>query len=104
MEYVLVTNHKVEDYAKWKMAFDEALDMRRAGGEKGYQIFYIRGEPNKLVALFKWDNLENARKYFESKELEEVMKQAGVTSQIETRFLELIEAGTMPAKDSHMWA
>ena len=88
MEYVLVTNHKVEDYAKWKTQFDQALDTRRAGGEKGYQIFYTKGEPNKLVTFFKWDNLDNAQKYFESKELKEVMKRAGVAGQPEIQFLE----------------
>ena len=95
MEYVLVTNHAVKDYAKWKTAFDKALNMRRAGGEKGYHLFYIRGEPNKLIALFKWDNLGNAHKYFESEELREVMKQAGVATQPEIEFLETIEQGSI---------
>jgi quinol monooxygenase YgiN len=94
MEYVLVTNHEVEDYARWKEEFDRVLDIRRAGGEKGYQIFYIKGQPNKLVALFKWDNLENAHKYFQSKELQAAMKRAGVTGQLEVQFLESIEQGT----------
>ena len=91
MEYVLVTNHNVADYARWKTAFDEAHAMRREGGEQEYHIFYIKGEPNKLVLLFKWDNLDHARKYFESEELKRVMKQAGVTGQPELQLLEPIE-------------
>jgi hypothetical protein len=94
MEYVLVTNHKVEDYARWKTEFDHALEMRRAAGEKGYQIFYIKGEPNKLVTIFHWDNLENAHKYFQSQELKDAMIRAGVTGQPEVQFLESIEQGS----------
>ena len=95
MSYLLVTKHIVEDYARWKTEFDKALEMRRTGGEKGYQIFYIKGEPKKLVTLFKWDNVDNAHKYFESNELKEAMKRAGVTGQPEIQFLETIEQGSI---------
>jgi len=92
--HVLVTKHVVEDYSKWKSAFDDARDMRRAGGERKYQILLTKGEPNKLMLFFEWDDLDKARKYFDSEEVGNTMKQAGVIGQPEIHFLETIEEGT----------
>lgn len=102
MPYVLVTKHVVEDYAKWKTAFDEARDARHAAGEKTYHIFLTKGEPHKLMLLFEWDDLEKARKYFGSEDLRKTMRQAGVIGQPEIHFLETIEQGSLepsPTKD-----
>ena len=71
MSYILVTRHKVEDYARWKSAFDGDTEMRKGAGEKSYQIFHTDDDPNNLAILFEWDNLDNARKFMQSEELRE---------------------------------
>jgi len=91
MPYVLVIRHKVEDYARWKTAFDEGIAMRKAGGEKSYRIFHTDDDPNNLVLLFEWDNLDNARKYLKSEILREAMQQAGVSKEVDISLLEEVE-------------
>ena len=78
MSHMLV-QHKVEDFAKWKTAFDSALDMRQASGEKSAQVFQDADDANSLTVLFEWDSLENARQYAQSPDLKAAMEKAGVT-------------------------
>ena len=87
MAHVIV-RHKVQDYSTWKSAYDDFVDVRRAGGEKSYQIFHLDDNPNNVIALVEYDNLENARNFFASSELREAMGKAGVTEPPEIYFLE----------------
>ena len=90
ISYVL-TLLKVEDYTRWRSAFDDAGDIRKAGGMVSSQIFHIAEDPNNLVILFEWDTLENARRFMESGELKERMQKSGVTGKPDTLFIEKIE-------------
>ena len=87
MAYMFV-QHGVQDYEAWKSVFDSVGDLRRRSGEKSYQILRQENGFNKLVALFEWDSLDNARKYADSPELKEAMQRAGVTGKPEILFLE----------------
>ncbi len=82
MPYVFA-KHKVEDYAKWKTAFDQAIELRQAGGEQSAQVFQLHDDDNDLVMLCEWDNMDNAKSYFGSQELQQAMQQAGVIGQPE---------------------
>ena len=96
MPFVLVTLHKVEDYARWKTEFESGsgIDMRKEAGEKAYQIFHTDDDSNNLAILFEWDSLDNARKFMESNELREKMQKGGVIGEPEIRFLEEVEKGS----------
>jgi antibiotic biosynthesis monooxygenase (ABM) superfamily enzyme len=87
MAYMFVRQN-VRDYEAWKSAFDSAKDLRKRAGEKSYQILRQGNGSNEVVALFAWDNLENARKYASSPELKAAMEKAGVTGKPEILFLE----------------
>ena len=54
MVYVVV-DHKVEDYAKWKPAFDKHDETRKKYGSKGGTLFHISGEPNHPCILLEFD-------------------------------------------------
>jgi len=95
VSFVLVTRHKVDDYAKWKSEFDGNTAMRKDAGEKSYKIFQTDNDTNDLVILFEWDNLDNARKFMQSNELREKMKKAGVISEPDKYFLKEVERGSM---------
>ena len=84
----LFVRHKVKDYPAWKKVFDGFIETRRSGGEKNYQIFHPDSEANNVLALFEWDNIENAKKFAHSSELKEAMGNAGVVEQPEIYFLE----------------
>ena len=72
----------------WKSVFDSVSDLRRRNGEKSYQILREGNGSSELIALFEWDNLDNARRYAASPELKEAMERAGVIGKPEILFLE----------------
>ena len=87
MPYVLV-RHKVEDYEKWRPAYDEHGATRKTSGCKGTQVFRNAENPNEIVMLLEWDNLENARQLVQSEDLREAMQRSGVTDQPDIYFLD----------------
>ena len=90
MPYLLV-RHKVADYTTWKPFFDEGGAARQAGGCKGSWLFRNTNDPNELVILFQWDDLEHARQFIQSEDLRQGMQQAGVTDLLDVSFLEAVE-------------
>jgi len=86
MIHILV-RHKVNDYASWKVAFDNHAGFRRSGGEKSHRIFHSGSDPNDLTMLMEWDNLPNAEKFFSSPELKSAMQKAGVAEMLSIQFL-----------------
>jgi quinol monooxygenase YgiN len=92
MAYLFV-RVKVKDYPVWKADFDGRIEMRRASGERSYQIFHPDDNPNNLLVLFGWDSLANARKFMANPELKEAMDEAGVIEAPETYFLKRYDRG-----------
>lgn len=77
MPHVLII-HEVEAYPAWKMIFDQAAGIRKTAGEISYQLLRHDIEPNRIVHFSEWSSLGEARRFFESPELVEIRKQAGV--------------------------
>jgi len=69
---------KAEDYVKWKSAFGapEGKTARKAAGAKSWQIFRNADDPNEIIVLIEWDNIDNARKYYQNKEF--LQRQPGI--------------------------
>lgn len=91
----MMVKHKVKDYGEWKRVFDGFIDTRRSGGEKNYQIYHPDNDPNSLIAMFEWDNLDNARKFAGGNDLKEAMSKAGVIEQPQIYFLSEYDSGTV---------
>ena len=70
--------HKVENFAKWKKAFDEFLAQRKAGGELSYIIGHVPNEPNNLCLMFEWVSVDKANTFLGSDELKAAMQEATV--------------------------
>jgi quinol monooxygenase YgiN len=90
MAYLLV-KQKVEDYTKWKAAFDENSSTRKTGGSEGGWVFQSSNDPNEVVVLLKWDNPENADKFLNSEELKKAMQKAGVVGKPDIRILDQVD-------------
>ena len=73
MCYVIVTL-KVENYVRWKAAFDFKSDVRKESGSKEAHLFRNYKDQNEVVILFNWDNLPNAQRYMESDNLRKYLK------------------------------
>ncbi len=88
MVYIQV-QHKVEDYDRWKAAFDAHASAREAGGGTGNNwILRNVDSCNELVVSLEWDDLDRARQFAQSQELREAMQNAGITGPPEIRFFE----------------
>jgi heme-degrading monooxygenase HmoA len=90
MPYLLI-RHKVKDYAKWKPIFDEHGASRRQSGSRGGFLFRNASDPNELVILLEWDDLNKARQFAESEDLKKAMERAGVAEKPDLYFLEKLE-------------
>ncbi len=77
MQYVLII-HEVETYPAWKAIFDQAAEIRKAAGEISYQLLRYDNDANNIVHFSEWASLDQARRFFESSELLEIRKKAGV--------------------------
>jgi len=77
MQFVLII-HEVADYPQWKLAFDRAATIRKAAGEIDFQVLRADTDASLIVHFSRWSSLANARQFFESKEVEEIRRTAGV--------------------------
>ena len=90
MPHVLV-RHKVESYAKWRPVFDQHDPIRRAAGVIGEpQVFRSGDDPWEVLVLMEWDDLEKARKFVASSELNNAMESAGVVDVPTIYFLNMV--------------
>lgn len=93
MHHVLII-HEVADYPAWKNIFDRAADIRRAAGERAYQVLRYQNNPNKIVHFSAWTSIADARQFFESPKLVQIRAEAGVQAP-EFIYLEQLETGTL---------
>ena len=94
MSYLLV-RHKVADFARWKAGFEAGVALRRVAGEKTYRIFHTAEDPNVLLMLFEWENLDKARQFMNSPILKLGMERCGVTEDLGHWFLEEAASGVL---------
>lgn len=93
MPYVLII-HEVESYPAWKAVFDEAAGIRKAAGEIRYQLLRYDADQNNIVHFSEWSSLDSARRFFESPELVEIRRKAGVKAP-EFIYLNELERGVL---------
>lgn len=90
MPWILV-RHKVQDYAKFKTAFDEHGTSRAAIGSKGGYVFRDIDDPSEIVILLDGVDLKKAREFTQSEDLRESMKKAGVADQPDVYLLDEVD-------------
>ena len=93
MPYVLII-HDVDAYPTWKTIFDGAAGMRKQAGEIRFQLLRHETDANRIVHFSEWVSLEKARRFFESPDLVEIRRKAGVTAP-EFHYLNEIEQGLL---------
>jgi heme-degrading monooxygenase HmoA len=91
----LLIRHHVADYPTWKAVFDEYESSRRANGSQGGWLFRNADDPQEVLLLLEWDDLERARLFADSDDLREAMTRAGVTDRPDIWFLDDVERPTV---------
>jgi len=74
----VIIRHKVEDFEKWKVEYDEHASQRNESGCQSDVVCQNSDDPNDVAVSFDWDSRENFNKFSESDELKEAMQKAGV--------------------------
>jgi quinol monooxygenase YgiN len=93
MQHVLII-HEVADYPAWKAVFDGAAGIRKAAGERSWQVLKYENQPNRIVHFSAWTSIAAARAFFESPQLVQIRNDAGVRAP-EFIYLEQLETGTL---------
>lgn len=93
MQHVLII-HEVAPYPAWKTVFDQAAAIRKEAGEISYRLLRFDRDANHIVHFSEWSSLDAARRFFESPELVEIRRQAGVKAP-EFLYLHEIEQGVL---------
>ncbi|WP_428424652.1 putative quinol monooxygenase [Methylibium sp.] len=93
MDHVLII-HAVKDYEAWKQVFDRAASMRKRAGERSYHVLRDANDANRVVHFSQWTSIAHARAFFESEELVNIRRQAGVEAP-EFNYLQSLEQGTL---------
>jgi hypothetical protein len=73
--------HQVNDYAKWRQAYDAFADGQKRLGVRAEAVYQAPHHPNDLTVTHDFDTLEAARSFLGSDELRSVMAQAGVANE-----------------------
>ncbi len=93
MSHVLII-HEVADYSAWKTVFDQAASLRKDAGEISYELLRRDTDANHVVHFSRWSNLDSARCFFESPQLVEIRRRAGVKAP-EFIYLTHLERGVL---------
>jgi len=80
-----VARLRVEDYDKFKRMFfaEDSLTLRQAYGNRGGRLFRSTSDPQEIISLAEWDDLEKARQFYQSSGLRERQQSGGVVGPIE---------------------
>lgn len=89
---------KVQDYAKWRPVFDEAKPLRVAHSLESERVFRNAANPNEVIVEMKFRDAAGAHAYLALPELRATMQRAGVIPPPQVTFLE--EAPTVAALDA----
>ncbi|MGD0250278.1 MAG: cyclase [Thermoplasmata archaeon] len=86
----LLARHKVRDYAQRKGVFDEHAQRRKELGSAGGVILRNAREPDEILVLTEWNELEGARTFTEWGDPVDIRPRAGLTDRPDVRFPEKI--------------
>ena len=92
---------KVQDFDRWKAAFDEQTSARAAAGSKRGYIFRNLDDGNEVVVLLEWDEREKVQEFIVSKDMQQTMLDAGV-AELPTVYQKLDSVGR-PDKGAYLW-
>jgi len=84
----MYVRHKVADFDKWKVVFEEVEPFRQKMGSSGSHVFRNYSNPNEVLVITDWDSKEQGMKFGDSPELKEAMQRAGVISAPEISYSE----------------
>ena len=86
MNYVLI-HHQVNDFGKWKAAYDAHGPERQKAGLKEVSLLHKLDDANDVTLIFEAKDLDKAQQFAGSPNLKDVMQKAGVVGKPEITYL-----------------
>jgi len=74
----MMVRHRVNDYARWRKAYDGFEDTRKRMGVTGATVFQAVGDPNDVTVTHDFATSDAAHAFADSAELRSAMQDAGV--------------------------
>jgi hypothetical protein len=75
---VSIILHRVADYDAWRKVYDSVSDMQNDGGVSRASVYRMADDPNNVLVIHHFDNVETAKAFFGRKDLKEAMQRGGV--------------------------
>ena len=74
----MIVRHRVDDYARWKSVLDETKPWAKSKGVRSQRVLRNSANPNEVVVVNEFDDLDAAQRFTQSDELKQAMQRAGV--------------------------
>jgi hypothetical protein len=87
----IIVRHEVQDYDRWRKAYDDFDEFRRKSGIVGHAFNQELGKPNQVMVYHQAREIDTLRNFLDSPELQETMKRAGVVGQPQIDFVEGVD-------------
>jgi quinol monooxygenase YgiN len=81
MAVTAVIQHRVKDYDAWREVYDGFADGQKAGGVTHESVHQAKDDPNDLLVIHGFANVDTAETFLASAELRDTMQRAGVEGQ-----------------------
>ena len=91
---LLVVQHKVADFAKWKAGYLAHDSMRTAYGLSQFRLGRGLDDSNLVIVINKMSDVQKAKEFAASPNLKDAMRKAGVISQPTISYIDLVRADT----------
>ncbi|MES2703608.1 MAG: hypothetical protein V4649_13275 [Bacteroidota bacterium] len=90
MATTLIISIKVEDFAKWKTAFDEAVPLREKLGIKIQGIYRNVDDDRSISLISEYPSLEMAKAVLASPDWEAAQKRSGVIGGFDVKYFDKV--------------
>lgn len=80
---MVVVRHKVRDFALWKQHYDDPANAnpRVAAGLINDRVLQMVDDPNNVVVIFEYQDLEKVQEFTSSPDLKAAMESAGIVEE-----------------------
>jgi hypothetical protein len=79
---------EVEDYDRWKAAFDARPDVRKKAGLLGHGITRSADRPNQVISYHQAESVQSLRAFFGATDLRAAMEKSGVRGEPQVSFFQ----------------
>jgi hypothetical protein len=94
---LLIVQHRVRDYRKWRRAYDAHAPARKQAGLRSAQVYRGADDSHNVAILFKIKDIDKAKAFAESDDLKKAMRAAGVVGKPIVIF---VDAGSPPVSSA----